>query len=150
MLSVARHRHAVLSHWLERGEVLSADEASFHLGLHPSVQSILAPKRLLLWKEMMEFYEYPDCAVFDEVVAGVGLAGLAPVVKAFDPCFKPAKMTVADLAAQAHQSRQVMLASIRSSGDAEIDRTVFDKTQEELECGGSLALTSWLTCRPML
>ena len=83
----------------------------------------------------MEFYGYPDCAVFDEVVSGVGLAGPAPVVESFDPCFKPAKMTVAELSAQAHQSRQVMLASVRSSGDAEIDRTVFDKTQEELDCG---------------
>ena len=96
------------------------------------MRSILAPKRLLLWKEMMEFYGHPDCAVFDEVVSGVGLAGPAPVMESFDPCFKPAKMTVAELAAQALQSRQVMWAS---SGDAEIDRTVFDKTQEELDCG---------------
>ena len=64
MFSVAKHRHAVLASWLERGKALSADEASFHSSLHPSVRSILAPKRLL-WKEVMEFYGYPDCAVFD-------------------------------------------------------------------------------------
>ena len=71
----------------------------------------------------MEFYEYPDCKVFDEVVSGIGLAGAVPNVPSFEPCFKTSKTTVADLARSAPASRSAMLQSIRSSGDDEIYRT---------------------------
>ena len=42
---------------------------------------------------MLVHYGYPDVAVFDEVVAGIHLAGAAPSVPSFDPCFKPAKVS---------------------------------------------------------
>ena len=135
IFEVAKHRHETLARWLSRAKALNGEEVVFHKGLPQSLQSILSPKRLLLWKEMLEFYCYPDLAVFDEVVNGTQLAGAAPVVPAFEPCFKPAKITLKELASSARASRSSMLASIRSSGDHEIDQTVMQKTLEELECG---------------
>lgn len=79
---------------------------------------------------MLEFYSYPDVAVFEEVVSGTRLAGAAPVVPAFDPCFKPAKITMNELASTAKASRAPLFASIRSSGDLEIDQTVMQKSME--------------------
>ena len=135
MYEVAKHRHNTLAYWLSRARALGAEEAALHEGLPGSLQSILAPKRLLLWKEMLEFYSYPDVDVFEEVVSGTRLAGAAPVVPAFGPCFKPAKITMGELANAAKASRASLLTSIRSSGDLEIDQTVMQKTLEELECG---------------
>jgi len=106
-----------------------------HKSLHPSLKGILAPKRLLLWKEMLEYYQYPDVSVFDEVVSGITLSGAAPDVPFFEPGFKLAKITENELASSAKASRVALLASVRSSGDAEIDREVFDKTQDEVACG---------------
>ena len=113
------------------------EEKKLHETLHPSLKSILAPKRLLLWKEMLEYYQYPDVSVFDEVVSGITLSGAAPDVPFFEPGFKPAKVTESELAssAAAKASRVALLASVRSSGDAEIDREVFNKTQDEVSCG---------------
>ena len=91
MYEVAKHRHDTLAYWLSRAKALGTEEAALHESLPESLRSILSPKRLLLWKEMLEFYSYPDVAIFEEVVAGTRLAGAAPVVPAFDPCFKPAK-----------------------------------------------------------
>ena len=132
---VAKHRHDTLAFWLERAKSLAAQETELHENLHESLKDILKPKRLLLWKEMLQFYGYPDLEVFEEVCRGTRLAGAAPVVPSFDPCFKPAKLTLKELGASAGTSRTALLATVRSSGDVEIDETVFQKTLEELDCG---------------
>ena len=121
---VAQHRLSTLKFWLARGKSLAAAEKDLHDSLHPSIKGILAPKRLLLWKEMLAFYHYPDLAVFDEVVSGVCLSGPAPTVPFFEPSFKPAKITEGELASSARASRVALLASVRSSGDPEIDNEV--------------------------
>ena len=77
---VARHRSDTLNLWLNRGRELRDEERTLHESLHPSLKGILAPKRLLLWKEMLEYYQYPDVAVFDEVISGITLSGAAPDV----------------------------------------------------------------------
>ena len=97
MKDTAKHRLDSLKFWLERAKALTTEESVAHEGLPMSLKEILAPKRLLLWKEMMEFYNYPDCKVYDEVTEGIQLAGTAPHVPFFDPCFKPAKITEAEL-----------------------------------------------------
>ena len=83
----------------------------------------------------MEYYGYPDCDVFNEVVEGVGLSGPAPYVPSFEASFKPAKVTESELASSARAGRISLLSSIRSSGDPFIDSEVYAKTLEELDCG---------------
>ena len=100
-----------------------------------------------MWKEMLVHYGYPDVEVFDEVTSGIHLAGASPPVPSFEPCFKPAKVSVEELAKSATASRTALLTSVRSCGDAEIDITVYDKTLEELNCGW-LAGPFDLSCLP--
>lgn len=132
---LAKRRHASLAYWLERAKCLAKDEVALHEGLPDSLRQILAPKRLLLWKEMLLYYGYPDCEVFDEVVSGVSLVGPVALVPSFDPCFKPAKLSPTELAQAASAARVSLLRSVRSSGDPEIDSIVYSKTLEELDCG---------------
>ena len=124
---LSKRRHAALAYWLERGKSLCGEEAALKSCLPMSLKQILAPKRLLLWKEMLHYYGYPDCEVFDEVVSGIDLAGPVSVVAAFDPCFKPAKLSVTELAQTAKASRVALLRTVKSSGDAEIDSTVLPR-----------------------
>ena len=84
---------------------------------------------------MLEYYGYPDLGVFDEVISGTDLVGAAPAIPYFDPAFKPAKMTVKELADSAPSIRKSLLASVRSSGDEVIDLEVYNKTLDELQCG---------------
>eukprot|EP00435_Cladocopium_sp_Y103_P002792 s5825_g1.t1 len=132
---LAKHRHSTLVHWLGRAKSLAPEEVDLHRNLHNDLQGILAPKRLLLWKEMLSFYGYPHPEVFDEVIDGVELAGAAPFVPAFEPNFKPAAMTTAELASGAEQSRVSLLSTVRSSGDSDMDSEIFNKTLAELDCG---------------
>ena len=132
---VAELRLGELKRWLGRAKELSAEESKLHSTLPDPVKGILAPKRLLLWKELMTHYGYPDCCVFDEVVTGFELSGTAEYVPCFESCFKPAKITESELESTALAGRKALLASIRSSGDDYIDSEVFAKTQAEVECG---------------
>ena len=59
---------------------------------------------------MLEHYGYPDVEVFDEVTSGIHLAGPAPAVPSFEPCFKPAKVSTEELARSASASRIALLA----------------------------------------
>ena len=112
--TVASHRINTLKHWLNRAKALSGDEAELHWSLPDSLKDILAPKRLLLWKEMLIHYGYPDVEVFDEVTAGIKLSGVTPYVASFESKFKPALVTEAELASAARSARIGLLASIRS------------------------------------
>ena len=132
---ITEHRLKALKHWLSRAKALNHDEEKLHEGLPDGLRDILAPKRLLLWKEMLTWYGYPDAGVFDEVVGGIELSGTTCFVPSLEAGFKPAKITEAELAATARASRIGLLSSVRSSGDDFIDGEVFAKTLEELECG---------------
>ena len=132
---VARHRLSELERWLDRAKALIEDEDTLHKSLDPALKGILAPKRLLLWREIMVHYKYPDCEVFDEVVSGTKLSGVAPAVPSLEACFKPAKLTESELASTARAARIGLLRSVRSSGDPFIDSEVYRKTLEELENG---------------
>ena len=109
MHKLACFRLDTLKYWLGRAKELSPAEGELHGKLHPSLQSILKPKRLLLWKEMMQHYGYPDPGVYEEVVDGIQLAGASPYVPSFDPCFKPARITLCELAQSAPSNREAML-----------------------------------------
>ena len=132
---ITEYRLKSLKHWLARAKALNGDEEKLHANLSVNFKDILAPKRLLLWKEMLTYHGYPDVEVFDEVVQGIELSGNTCYVPSFEVGFKPAKITEAELATTARASRIGLLASVRSSGDEFIDSEVFAKILEELECG---------------
>ena len=121
--------------WTLRARHLAKQEAEFKSSLAPHLQHILQPKRLLLLNEIMEAEGYPDPGVFEELSFGTELTGCVPQTGVFDPAFKPALLTTSELEEQASSSNQVIFRSVRSSGDYEVDETVFQKTLEERDSG---------------
>ena len=83
----------------------------------------------------MESEGYPDVGVFDELAFGTSLIGTVPRTGVFDQAFKPALSTQDELFDQAKASNLAILHSVRSSGDSELDDTVFSKTLEERDAG---------------
>lgn len=78
LCELANKRLETLKFWVGQAKLLEKDEVALHANLPEHAKCILKPKRLLLWKRMMEFYGYHDTAVFDEVVKGVELVGPTP------------------------------------------------------------------------
>ena len=123
---------------MERAKALAGDEETLKAGLPKHVKHILAPKRLLLWKEILAELNYPDAQVFDEMLAGTSLVGEVPLCGMFEKKFKPADMTVERLQTMSKAEKRKNFYRCCSSGDDEIDAQVYEKTLEEVELGWTL------------
>ena len=123
------------SKWVARSAQLKDKESALKESMPEHLKKILGPKRLLLLAEILEEEGYPDKDVFSEIALGTELAGQVPCTGVFDKCFRPAEMSMDQLIAGASASNKEIFRSVRSSGDDEVDRTVFDKTLEERDAG---------------
>ena len=94
---LARDRALFFKKWLARAKELEPEEKKFKASLPEHVAAILAPKRLLLWRELLAHYQYPDQQVFQAVTEGIRLTGQTPATGMFPPTFKPALRQEADL-----------------------------------------------------
>ena len=130
---LARDRALFFQKWLARAKELEPEEKKFKASLPEHVAAILAPKRLLLWKELLAHYQYPDQQVFQEVTEGIRLTGRTPATGIFPPTFKPALRQEADLHDWAPGARARVFDRIRPQGAA--DAVVHEKTLEEREKG---------------
>ena len=119
---LAKSRALFFRKWAARAKELETDEASLKATMPSHIASILAPKKLLLWREIMVDLEYPDVSVFDEVVQGFSLTGNTPVTSIFPPTFKPAKRSYADLDSWAPGLRSQVLARCKPQGEEDTPR----------------------------
>ena len=108
-----------------RAQELSEEEGALRSGLTEHVCKILNPKRSLLWKEILMELGYPDMAVFDEVLGGTHLVGEVPSCGMFEKKFKHTEMTVEQLAALSSAESRKNFPRCGSSGDDEVDRSVY-------------------------
>ena len=150
---LARSRALFFKKWLARAKELEPEEQKFKASLPEHVAAILAPKRLLLWKELLEHYQYPDQQVFQEVAEGIKLTGQTPATGIFPPTFKPALRQEADLPDWAPSARSRVFDRVRPQGA--VDSVVHEKTLEERDkgwakgpvCRGSLQGSSLVSRR---
>ena len=87
------------------------------------VSNAVRSKRLVLFGETLQFYNYPDKEVLEE------LTGMLPLK------FTSSLLTEQDLAAQAALRRPLVERDCRSSGEAEVDTKVWKQTIAECERG---------------
>ena len=121
--------------WTARANELRAEEFNWKNSMPGHIADILKPKRILLWKEILLDLEYPDADVVSELANGTELVGEVPTYGIFEKTFKPAETTVESLLKASKAIKMKQFHSCRSSGDAEIDELVWQKTQEEVELG---------------
>ena len=68
-------RQAALDHYGRLAVELEPQEASFRARCDPHVQAILAGKRLLLFKQMLEDTGHPDTRLPEDMLEGFPLVG---------------------------------------------------------------------------
>ena len=83
--------------WVQRAKELEDNEKQIKSAMPKHLSRILAPKRILLWSEMLKEAGYPDPGVVDELINGTELVGTVPASGIFETKFKPADMSVAQL-----------------------------------------------------
>ena len=132
-VELARHRVERIAAWSRLARDLSADEDRLKSSMDPSVADVVKKKRLLLFKQMLVETEFPDIEVMDELIVGASLVGEVPQTNMLPKKFVPAVCSLDTLAEKSSLMRKSNLHSSLSSGDAEIDSIVWEKTLEEVE-----------------
>ena len=132
--TLARERTNLVRQWAARAHALEEEERTFKLSLHPEVAKILAPKRLLLWRELLQRFEYPDLEVFNLITSGVTLTGEVECSGLFNSVNRPAAMSTQQLREAASDITAEALAQTRPQSP-EVDRVVLSKTEHEVQQG---------------
>ena len=130
---LAKNRALFFRKWAARSKELEPAEAQLKASMPSHIASILAPKKLLLWREILVDLGYPDLSVFDEVVQGFSLTGNTPVTAIFPPTFKPAKRSCSDVASWAPELRSHVISKCKPQGEE--DEVVHTKTLDERRKG---------------
>ena len=133
--SLGQERAELARKWLARAEELKDDEAKFQEGLSQHRKKVLAPKRLLLLREMLESVGHEDEDLVSDLAHGFDLTGPLPRSNAFKNKYRPAAMAEETLRKSAGLVRGQVLAAVKSSGDAVVDQGVLNATKKELEKG---------------
>ena len=140
---VASHRCRKLRLWLEWAKELRSEEEACKAAMSVERRSILAIKRLKLLGRIISAEGFPDVSLADDLERGFDLVGSMPMSHHLPPKFKPAALPVGALSAGAKRARDAVRHSTKSSGDAEMDKALWDKTLAEAEKGWLVGPIGW-------
>ena len=110
-------------------------EAKLHASFPPSLQKVLAGKRLLVWKHLLEKFEFDDMEVYSFMTNGVKLVGAHDTPTCFPEKLKPATLTQQDLEASAVWRRKAIVGKHRKTDDPAHVEHLEQTAQEELDMG---------------
>jgi len=110
-------------------------EAELHASFPPSLQKVLAGKRLLVWKHLLEKFEFDDMEVYSFMTSGVKLVGAHDTPTCFPEKLKPASLTQQDLEASAVWRRKAIVGKHRKHDDPAHVEHLEQTAQEELDMG---------------
>ena len=134
-------RKFAVDHYTWRAKELEADEAKLHASLSKDFQAVLSGKRFLLFKEMLADFGHKDALLHHRMISGFQVTGTLDSTHVFKKLHESKKKestkSTRDLMVTSKWSRQALLGSLRSSGDQEIDKAVYDGTVKEGQLGWS-------------
>ena len=132
---IANLRLDFFKHWNKRAKELIPMEQEIRSKMDAVVENAVKSKRIALFGEMLDFYGYPDTGVLDELKLGASLTGEVPTTGMLPTKFTPALLTDQSLHAQSKLRRKHIERDCAGSGDAEIDKEVWEQTLQECEKG---------------
>ncbi|CAE7029847.1 unnamed protein product [Symbiodinium sp. CCMP2592] len=111
-----------------------ADEARLHSSFDPWFEKVVAGKRLLLWKHLLEQNNFDDMQVCDFMMSGVPIVGQSACPQPFSRKIVPATMTEQDLKGTASFRRKVMTGSSGMQA-ADLQDLLSKATLDEVDLG---------------
>ena len=132
---VALDRTEEVKRWVSMAKELSTKERDLKTSISPRISEVLRDKRLCRLKQLLNEAGHEDTGLVEDITRGFDLTGALPRSGVFHQKFRPASMTCEDLRNVLNLSRSVLLESVQSSGDEEIDLGLFSATLKEVEKG---------------
>ena len=136
-------RCSKLGSWLKLAKELKSEEAALKSGMVDSRRRILESKRLLLMKQVIISEGYDDASLADDLIAGFSLVGDVPKSNVLPQKMSPSTLSTSELQSNAARANKALRYMTRSSGDPDLDRKLWDRTQLELQKGWLLGPYSW-------
>ena len=130
--AVSKSRLEKLIFWNKVAKDLEPDERKLHESLHPDVARVLAEKRLLLFKRMLEESGYVDSDLFSDICSGFEVTGMAKNSHAFRKDVRLPPLSEKELLSSALWTRHSIIGGVGPSGDADLDNQVWAETQNEV------------------
>eukprot|EP00435_Cladocopium_sp_Y103_P009154 s2122_g2.t1 len=100
---------------------MAEDEKKLRSELPHSLQKVLEGKRLLVWKALLEKYQYDDMGVTAFVFEGVKLVGAHDTPPCFPPMVRPATLTAEGLEASSVWRRRAIVGRVAASDPAHVE-----------------------------
>ena len=134
-ISLMRKTNLLKAKLLQRQ--LAGQERELHQKLHPSVQTVVADKNILLWRTLLETHGFDDMGVVELLTEGTRLAGVCPKPDCFEPKVKPATLSEEQLRASAVWRRKAIMQSKRTALSSEPEHVshLDEASEEEVKLG---------------
>ena len=132
---LVKERAKFLHKWTQRCKELDMQERRLHENLEGHLKEVLAGKRLLLFKEILEELNYPDKTLVDEICAGFTLSGWQSRSNVFPSSLKRPAQSLESACKVAKGLNRNICKQVASSSDEALSAEVWELTQEELDKG---------------
>ena len=113
---------------------LDEQEKALHASLPKPLAKVLEGKRLLLWKGLLERYEYDDMGVVPFMFEGVKLVGCHDTPPCYPPLLEPATLVADDLQTSAVWGRKAITGRATPADPAHV-KHLEETAAEELSLG---------------
>ena len=132
---VARHRSEEVRRLVAMARDLAPVERELKSNMSDRRRKILGCKRLKLMEALLAEIGSRDVDLAKDVADGFDLVGKLPESHVFSRKLRPASLAPESLRNIAPKARAAVLASVRSSGDAQMDRDLYQVTLAERDKG---------------
>ena len=132
-LGIQRKRLAAMRDIALLASSLEKQEVELHSRLPLHLQPLLAKKKILLMRTLLERSGFKDISVVDEICTGFDVVGKAKPSGLMESFLRPATTSPDQLRATSTLTRRAVLDSNRKSSDPLLDKAVYDITQQELK-----------------
>ena len=128
-------RRGVIERWTRWARELQPLEDKLHARMPERVASVYRGKRLLLLQKILEATRFGYLDIVRDMIHGCRITGDMGKSGIFPPKWAEATMSMEELWVLASRFRKSLIESMRSSGDAEVDRDLYEQTQQEVAQG---------------
>ena len=132
---IAIERTEQIRRWTAFAIDTAKDEKASKSALSHRIADVLKDKRLRLLDKLIKESGHEDHTLVDDLTKGFDLTGALPRSGVFSQKFRPASMTCDDLRKISELSKSVIIESLQSSGDPELDQDLFEATMKEVAKG---------------
>ena len=132
---LAAKRVAFFKKYLRRAKELKGEEDKLRAAMPPHVLALVGNKRLALWKEILNDFEYPDKTLIDDIASGFKLNCWMPRSHVFKARAKRPAMSMETLRNLSKALNATTYRSMSVRQEPDIEAAAWEETEEEVREG---------------